>query len=85
MADQALADKIAEKTSKSELSKTLIERAKQIAPNIAKRAEAAEAERRIPDETIQEVTDAELFHTTSSTLVLTVVWHHYHAMLQEVN
>lgn len=43
------------------LTDTLVERARTIAPRIAERAQQAERDRRIPDETIEDVAGAELF------------------------
>ncbi len=49
--------------ARTALQRSLVERARRLAPGIAARAERAERERRIPDETIAEVADAGLFAT----------------------
>lgn len=61
MPDTEVTTKTVANSNNSDLAKTLVERAKAIAPRIAERAQLAEAERRIPDETIREVADAGLF------------------------
>jgi alkylation response protein AidB-like acyl-CoA dehydrogenase len=49
--------------ARAALQQSLVERAKRLAPGIAARAEQAERDRRIPDETIAEVAEAGLFAT----------------------